>query len=397
MKRRELLASAGAAAALAALLPFRCVLAVDTKSQTIADAYSLWYNRPAFAELDDGFCVGYITSGGEIRIARLSQSMADFSSIGLYKFEYGSDHGSPSVLRIASGPYAGRILVCFSNHSTPLLAARSKFADSIDQWDEVRTIDKGRSTYASLSALPNGRIVLMHTLQERAGSTDATEWRKVVIRTSEDGGDTWGEPSTIAGIGPGTFPYSTALAVSPKGKLALAYAVYRSKEKRHDGLCVSFSKDAFSTKREITVDLGEGATADNVPYETKWLTESLLAVCYSRMGGAPGLATSRLVIVDTEKEKVLSDKPIAEVSVHTYAGGAALSDDGRNAVYSPADGGLVRKDLRKGTVTPIISTGSYSSPSLLTMHGRKYLVALRDPEIKTTLKFRADLFITRLT
>lgn len=396
MNRREFIRSAGALAFLTIAPAYRRLGASDDKSLVIEDAYSMWYNRPALAETTGGFCLGYISSSGEIIVATISEALEVVTRTTLHKFHSGSDHGSPAVITIPSGKHAGRVLACFSNHSSPLLSARSNSKNLLEPWDAVRTVDSGRSTYASMCALHDGRVMLMHTLQDRAGSTDATEWRKTVVRTTDDGGDSWTQPLVLASYGPGTFPYSTALAISDSGKLSMAYAVYRSKEKRHDGLRVIYSSDSFLTRCEIDVDIPEIEGHDTVPFETRWISENLIAVSYSKIGTTPGSASSRLVLIDIDSESKISDTLVADVEFHSYAGGASISEDGDYALYSPLGGGLVLKNIISGSIRPVIGGGDFSSPSLIKIHGVQHVVALKNPKVVTTLNFSSDVIVKKI-
>lgn len=395
MNRRSFLISAGIIAAFSSI-PFVRRLS-PPRPMLINNAYSLWYNRPAIAEVVGGFCIGYVTSAGDVRVAGINDQLLVGKVASLHKFEDASDHGSPTLLKVPSGKYAGHILACFSNHSSPLLCTRTTRPGSIGDWDKVRVIDNGRSTYVSLSALPGGKIVLMHTLQERVGNYSAGEWRKVVARTSDDGGDTWSNPTLIAGIGAGTFPYSTSLAVSVEGRCAMTYAIYSAAEKRHQGLTVVVTGDAFQTKIEIPIDLGDFALADTVPFETKWVSENLVSVSYTQMSDGGKVGLSRAILVDVESRQCLFSKEIADVAVHTYAGGSAITDDGHSAVYSPVSGGLVRKNLRTGNMVELVKDGSFSSPTLVSFNDQSLIVALKNPLIKKTRDFSGEIFIMPAT
>lgn len=391
MNRRNFLISTGIVAAFTSI-PFMRRLS-SPKPIVINNAYSLWYNRPAVSELSGGFCFGFITSEGEVRIAEISDQMLVRKVSTIHKFQVASDHGSPSLVRIPSGKYAGHVLACFSNHSSPLLCTRTARPEDCWEWNQPQVIDSGRATYASLAVLPNGKIVLMHTLQERIGRYDAGEWRRVVARVTDDGGETWSEPLLIAGFGAGTFPYSTPLSSSASGQCAMAYAVYSSVDKRHKGLTLVVTNDAFQSKTEISINLGEAATFDTIPYETRWISNTTVAVSYTQMSKDGSSGMSRAAFVNVESGQVLSNLRISEAAVHTYAGGATLSEDGRAAISSPPTGGLVRQDLETGVVTRLVESGSFSSPWLFTLHGKVMLTALRNPSIISTRKFSAEILI----
>lgn len=391
MNRRELLISAGIISAFSSV-PFLRKTFLPTPL-VIQDAYSLWYNRPAIAEVPNGFCLGYITSKGEICVVEINNQLLAYNPSRLHSFENASDHGSPSLIRVKNGKYKGHILTCFSNHASPLLFTRSTYPGSTSNWEKVRVIDEGRATYPSLAALPNGKIILMYTLQERSGTTDATEWRKVVVRITSDGGDTWSAPVIIAGIGPGTFPYSTAISVGPAGECAMAYSIYSSKEKRHRGLTLSLISDAFNSKREISIPLGEEETLDTIPYEAKWITKKTVAISYSQMNLTGKQGISRIIIIDIERNLIISNTLVSEVAVHSYAGGAAIDDNGSTAIYSPTPEGLYRKNMNTGQLTELVKHGKFSSPWLFKAHGKTLLLALKNPSIKTTRIFSSEIFI----
>ncbi|MGU9805351.1 UNVERIFIED_CONTAM: exo-alpha-sialidase [Pseudomonas sp. CM11] len=391
MDRRCFLISAGIVATFCSIPLIR--RSTPPRPLVINNAYSLWYNRPAVAEIFSGFCIGYINSTGDVLVSEVSDQLLIGRTAKLHTFEGASDHGSPSLVRVPSGKYSGHIIACFSNHSSPLYFARTTRRGTMREWSAVRVIDGGRSTYASLAALPSGEVVLMHTLQEKVGKHSSGEWRKVVARTSVDGGDTWSEPVVIAGIGAGTFPYSTPLAVSNGGRCAMTYAIYSAAEKRHQGLTVVVTADAFHTKLEIPIDLGVSALADTVPFETKWVSESVVSVSYTQMSDGGNAGVSRVILVDVKNQKCLSNEEIADVAMHTYAGGSAITADGRSAIYSPRAGGLVRKDLTTGHIVELVESGNFSSPALVNLNDQFLLVSLKNPLIKTTRNFSGEIFI----
>ncbi|WP_080962864.1 sialidase family protein [Pseudomonas brassicacearum] len=391
MKRRGFLITVGVISAFSSVPLLRRTLLPTPL--IIQDAYTLWYNRPAIAEIPNGFCFGYVTSKGEIYVAEINDQLLAYNFSRLHSFENASDHSSPSLIRVPKGKYSGHILACFSNHASPLLFTRSTDSGSTSSWEKVRVVDGGRSTYTSLAALPDGKIILMHTLQERSGTTDATEWRKVVARITSDGGDTWSEPAIIAGIGPGTFPYSTAISVGPAGECAMAYAIYSSKEKRHHGLTLSLTSDAFSSKREIPIPLGEEENLDTIPYETKWVSDKMVAVSYSQMDSTGKQGLSRIVTINVESSLVISNIPVSQVAVHSYAGGAAIGDNGSAVIYSPIRGGLYSKNMSTGKLTELVGSGRFSSPWLFRAHGKILLVALKNPSIKTTKNYSSEILI----
>lgn len=359
----------------------------------IKDAYSLWYNRPAIAEIAGGFCIGYVNPAGEVLVSEVNDQLIAGRAYKLHHFDDASDHGSPSLLKVPSGKYAGHIIACASNHASPLYFFRASNRETVDKWEEGRVIDPGRSTYVSLAALPSGKIVLLHTLQERVGKYSAGEWRKVVARSSEDGGDTWDEAIQIAGLGPGTFPYSTPLSVSHSGLCAMTYAIYSAAEKRHQGLTVVITGDAFKTKTEIPIYLGDSALADTVPFETKWISENIVSVSYTKMSDDGKSGVGRVVFVDVKNKQCLSNDEVSDVAVHTYAGGSAIAADGRSAIYSPSNGGLVRKQLATGQIDVLVERGSFSSPAQVSINGQPFIMALKNPTIKTTRDFSAEILI----
>lgn len=393
MNRRDFLISAGVILAFSSVPFVRRVL--PARPLTIADAYSLWYNRPAAVDVSGGFCFGYITSLGKIVVAEITNDLLVRRTNVIYTYDGASDHGSPSLVTIPRGKHKGKILACFSKHATPLMTMRTNMPGDIGSWEEASVLDHGRSTYASLAALPEGRIVLMHTIQERIGSSDAGEWRRTVVRWTEDGGDSWSEPVQIVGFGAGTFPYSTPLAASPDGRCAMAYAIYSSVTKRHHGLTVVVTSDSFMSQVDIPIDLGETSSKDTIPYETKWLANGTLAVLFSQMIDAKR-SVSRVAFVCVESKSVLSVVTIFDTAVHSYAGGASIDTHGVFAIGSPSTGGLVMQDLSSGSKNALVETGSFSSPWIFKSNGRSILVALKNPSIKSTRNYSSDLYITQL-
>jgi len=387
--------SAGVIAAFSAV-PFMRRLSTPAPL-ILTNAYSLWYNRPAVAELDGGFCVGYVTSSGEVKVAEITDLLLIRRTAQLHKFDDSSDHGSPSLIRIPSGKYAGHVLACFSNHASPMLCARSINPNDAWSWGVANVVDPGRATYTSLAALPDGKILLMYTLQERIGQYSSGEWRRVVARCTNDGGDSWSDPIVIAGFGAGTFPYSTPLSLAEDGRCAMAYAIYSSSSKKHRGLKVVVTKDEFQTILEYPIDLGKNADLDTIPYEARWIAENVIAVSYTEMNADGSRGVSRLVTLDLAKGEVVSNQYIAETALHTYAGGAAVGLDGRVVVTSPVSGGLIRHELATGEINRLVDSGQFSSPWVFSVRGRPMLMALRNPKVITTRDFRSDIYLMALS
>lgn len=394
MNRRDFLISTGIVVAFSAV-PFMRKLS-SPRPLILTNAYSLWYNRPAVAELDGGFCVGYVTSSGEVIVAEITDRLLVRRTAQLYKFDDSSDHGSPSLIRIPSGKYAGHVLACFSNHASPMFFARSMKPNDAWSWGPANVIDSGRATYTSLAALPDGKILLMYTLQERIGQYSIGEWRRVVSRCTNDGGDSWSDPIVIAGFGAGTFPYSTPLSLAKDGRCAMTYAIYSSSSKKHHGLTVVVTADAFQNKIEYPIDLGQNSELDTIPYETRWISESIIAASYTEMNADGSRGISRVVTIDLENGEVISNQQIVETALHTYASGAAIGLDGRVAITSPVSGGLVRHELTTGEINGLVDSGQFSSPWVFPVRGRPMLMALRNPKITTTRDFRADIYLMAL-
>jgi len=177
----------------------------------------------------------------------------------------------------------------------------------------------------------------------------------------------------------------------------MAYSIYRTEIERHQGLAVAITNDAFESSTVIefpVLDFGTAPSGANlVPYEIKWLSESIVAVSYTVVSGAQGLGF--IALVDSDTHRLISNMLISETAIHAYPGGAAVSADGGRAVYSQPGGGLVSKDLRTGKTNRMVEAGSFTSPSIVTMHGQRFIVALKNPSIMTTRKFSADILILR--
>lgn len=363
----------------------------------VSNAYGLWYNRPAAVGLDGGFCFGYITSEGDVKVAEITSDLLLRRTIVLHKFKDASDHGSPSLIKIPVGKHRDKILACFSNHASPLMVMKTIEPLDVGRWEKPRVLDSGRATYTSLAILPDGRIVLMYTLQERIGLYSTGEWRRTVVRVSADGGEVWSEPIRIAGFGAGTFPYSTPINVSDKGVCAVAYAVYSSERKRHEGLRVLVSSDAFQSKYEVPIDLGENVVLDTVPYEVKWVDEDTVAVSYTQMDLDNKVGLSKVAFVKVSGTVATEIINLSETAVHTYPGGAALNATGSAAFSSPLAGGLIKHDLQTLQVTVLKVKGEFSAPYVFDLDGKSVLLALRNPLIKSTRDFFAETYIMPLS
>jgi len=70
--------------------------------------------------------------------------------------------------------------------------------------------------------------------------------------------------------------------------------------------------------------------------------------------------------------------------------------EGLYAIHSPISGGLVRHHLRSGEITSIADTGAFASPRIFAVHGKPMLAALRNPMIKSTRDFGAEIYLAVL-
>lgn len=366
----------------------------------IRDAYYLWYNAPNVAALRAGFCIGYLTSGGEVRVAAISEELDLLGVTTLHVFQDASDHGSPAILRVPAGRHQGHLLACFSNHATELLCRLSRYPGRADDWGSLQAIDAGRCTYPSLSALPNGDLMLLYTTQHTTpGEGDSGEWRRTVCVISRDGGASWGAPTVVADHGRGTFPYAAPLATSEAGTSAVVYSLYSSARKQHQGLRIVVSSDGFSTTLEHSIEqCWRDRHADVVPISARWISDHGLWILFSVRSPDAPLGEVMLGVVSLGRGGRLRSRvlPVAEPAVHGYLGSAAFHADRSRLVYAPVGGGLTSQCLFSGSRTVLRPEGEYASP-LTFRHGQsEYLVVLENPDIRSTRRFRADLLVMRL-
>lgn len=309
--------------------------AAPARELRIPDAYYLWYNAPNVVALRTGFCVGYLTSGGEARVAAISERLDSLDIVTLHTHQDASDHGSPAILRVPSGRYEGHLLACFSNHATELFCRVSTYPGRIDDWGPLRVVDAGRCTYPSLSTLPNGDLMLLYTTQHSTkGEGDPGEWRRTVCSISRDGGASWSAPKVVADHGRGTFPYAAPLTTSGSGISAVVYSLYSSARKQHQGLRLIVTSDGFSTTSEHRIQqCWTDRDADVVPISARWISDRRLWVLFSVRNPDAIVSDVMLGVVSLDRggrwrSKVL---PVAKSAAHGYIGGAALVEDCRNS------------------------------------------------------------------
>jgi hypothetical protein len=176
----------------------------------------------------------------------------------------------------------------------------------------------------------------------------------------------------------------------------MTYAVYSSSAKKHHGLTVVITGDEFHTKIEYPIDLGQNSGFDTVPYETRWTSDNSISVSYTEMSPDGLHGISRVITVNALNGEVISNQQVAETALHTYASGAAIGLDGKQVVTSPVSGGLVRHELETGEINSLVDSGQFSSPWIFPVRGKPILMALRNPKIKTTRDFRADIYFMAL-
>lgn len=375
-------------------------LPIDLANDLLIDnAYALWYNSPHVAPITNGFCLGFIASNGDVSVAQVSNNLELRSRTTIFGFSGASDHGSPALLRIPAGPHRGKLLSCFSNHSSELFSVRSEHPDSSDRWGAVRSVDEGRSTYASLSALPDGRILLVHTLQDKVGRYDVGEWRRTVVRITHDGGDSWTSPRTLIDFGAGTFPYSAPLSVSPTGRCALLYSLYSSKTKLHAGLTLAVSDQSFGQIVEIPIVARTPKNSNIVPYQSRWASAGELFVTYSVHESSDQSVVckvSRITFDQNGRFKTMDTFSIGESAVHAYPAGVCLTPDCSNVIYCPPEGGIVVQKIKGDSQRRIATSGSFASPHVFQSGRSVFLTVLDNPTIKSTRNFRSNIRILKL-
>lgn len=381
MNRRKFIAAAAALLSHPAIA--RTLQRIDLR-----DAYTLWYNRPSAITVPNGFCLGFITSDGGIEVAQLDRGLKLQGRHRLYSFNRASDHGAPALLRIPAGPYEGHVLACFSNHSSELFMCRTVEADDVSMWGAVKSIDEGRCTYVSLGATPDGILVLMYTLQHSSGRYERGQWRETLFTTSADGGETWARPKHLVGFGAGTFPYSTPFALSESGKLATAYALYTYDQKRHMGLSLAVA-DLNSGRVETRTIVSTNDGDEIIPYETTWHNDAVY-ITFSRVSSAG--VTACLAHVDPRSSHIkVTD--VGDIASGGYVSGAALSPDCTSVFYVPRSGGLVQKILKTGHTRSIFDSGNYALPFTLSCGKQTVLGVSKDPLVRNTRSYQADLTI----
>ncbi len=399
MYRRQFL-SRGLSMAGACFMPSLALPRTRSGNLLFPNAYVLWYNSPHVMPLNNGFCLGYITESGDVSIAQVANDLAVIGRTTIFGFAGASDHGSPALLRIPLGPHSGKLLACFSNHASELFCVRSAFPDSAEKWDAVRSVDEGRCTYASLAALPDGRILLIHTLQENSGKFSAGEWRRTVVRVTEDGGDSWSAPRTVIAFGMGTFPYCAPLSISPTGRCALVYSVYSSRSKSHAGLTLVVSDHAFEKAEERAIVPRDSSFGNIVPYQAHWRGSGELFVTYSvsEEGSKDVMCNvTRIAFDSVGLTSQMNTTSLGKSWTHTYPTGVCLMPDCSAAIYCPSDGGLVQQHLNGRYRRRILTSGRFASPHVFDCGVNTFLSVLDNPLIRSTRRFSANIRIVRVT
>lgn len=366
----------------------------------IPDAYYLWYNAPNVVSLGDGFCIGYLTSTGEVTVAEISEDLRLVRSTVLYRYADASDHGSPTLARITTGRHAGHLLACFSKHATALMCATSRRPGRIDEWEAPRAIDAGRCTYPSLNVLPDGGVALTYTRQNSVPQMgDLGEWRECVCAISNDGGETWEAPQVLASHGPGTFPYAAPMAVSTTGSCAVAYSLYSTIRKRHEGLRIVVSSDRFFTVSNIPLPAcwSEGEV-DVIPYQARWVSDRRLWAIFALRKRGEAECEVMLAIVSFDRRGVAKSRvhSVALARVEGYTGGAALARSRDSLVLQGPGGELLEQRIAAGCSRVVRGAGRYASPLLFDHSDGEYLMFLDNPMMRSTSDYRSDLLVLRL-
>lgn len=163
-------------------------------TQVLADAAWTWFSGPEAVSYNGYTYLGYITSAGDVAIAKINESTLATTSTVLHAALEVDDHDNPSVTIRPDG----RILVMYSIHNDPSGTRRriSTNAEDITAWGSEAVISSGITTpcsYANTYRLSqSGKIY--DFFRSGQGGVGTNPW---VVITSSDEGDTWSGQTSI--------------------------------------------------------------------------------------------------------------------------------------------------------------------------------------------------------
>lgn len=105
----------------------------------------------------------------------------------IHTYTFDDDHGTPSLFVVPAGEHAGKLVVLYSHHNSPLYSRRSTHAEDISAWDGAVTVDSGRCNYPKPFVRSDGSVWMSYRLSGTGH----------VYRTTCDGA-TWSAPITLA-------------------------------------------------------------------------------------------------------------------------------------------------------------------------------------------------------
>jgi len=160
-----------------------------------------WFQDPRVVRYvgnHDRTYVGWVNPDGDIRIASVDHDTGEKQTATLHTGLEVDDHAAPAILVRNDG----RLLVAYTKHDDNTLRWRiSTNPEDITSWGSEKTKSfSGAVTYANLIQLSaeNNKIYVF---------LRGTGKKKWLYCTSDDGGETFGSPTTLISIGTGEHQY----------------------------------------------------------------------------------------------------------------------------------------------------------------------------------------------
>ena len=148
------------------------------------DGITSWTTRPHAVYHNGRTYFGY-QSRRNVEVNYWDHAAGEMGSpVVVHTYGHDDDHGTPSLFVVPGGAHAGKLVILYAHHGSPLYCRRSTNAEDISAWDAPVTIEGGHCNYPNPIVRSDGSVWMSHRLRG-AG---------YVYRTTSDG-VTWSAPT----------------------------------------------------------------------------------------------------------------------------------------------------------------------------------------------------------
>jgi len=227
--------------------------------QSFTSGATEWWFKPVGLYYNETTYIIYIETDGLLRIAKYDHTIKKWSKpVTLHDFATNDDHCMGSLWVLSDG----RILAAYAEHGGKLYYRRTINPEDITLWEDETILETDSSSYAQLTQLNDGTIILFYRYAISEGNYEIGAWR-----TSTDDGATWSNRQTIIDLG----NYRTYGYIASDGQAVHIVFCYNDGNMMQD-IYHAYSPDGGTTWKRLsdgaTISLPLNTTNADLVYET---------------------------------------------------------------------------------------------------------------------------------